>query len=875
MKRSLFVIAMTGAGFFACSDNPGGNPDGGGNDSGTDAPPPQEAGPPNPNGGNLPDGYPNLDLPQVGATALHVLSPTVIEVEKITTKAADPAPVTDWDYASTTPAPSAFAVKVNGAGATVQQVGFKRRPLYAPLKTYDLRIKNDLYLVLSSPIADGSSVTVDFDTHYATTADPARFSAAIHVNQVGYMPGHKKHAFVGAYLGNLGELDVATKTFDLVDMTTGKSVFTGPLAARLDTGFQFQPAQYQKVFDADFSSFDTPGEYQVRVAGMGASYPFYIDDGVAMAFARTYAEGMFNQRCGMAKDAPYTKFVDGADHVAPASVPTGDSSYANAANLLASNAHVPQGQTAPELTNFTNSLYPYVTQGTIDVAGGHHDAGDYSKYLMDSGFLIHTLTFAADDMPGVAALDNLGIPESGDGKSDVLQEAKWEADFAAKMQDADGLFYYLVYPRNRAYEQDVLPSKGDPQIVWPKNTYASAAATAALAEIASSPAFKQQFPSDAARYLQIAQKGWNALQTAVSAHGKEGAYQFIYQDDSYLHDDMMAWAAAAMFVATGDAQYETALKQWLPDPTDASTFQWSWWRTWRGWGNAIRTYAFAARSGRLQSSALDASYLAKCEAMIKAAGDDQAKWAQASAYGTSLPIPTKNYGQAGWYFSGTQAFDLAVANALAPSASYDEAILENMAYEGGANPVNVAYLTGLGWHRTRELVSQFFENDRHRLPPTGIDYGNVDTGYMYLDIYKSELEELTYPGDGAQTAPYAFYDRYTHQFNTSTEADTVQSGWGFAAIVALAAQSNAGKTPWQARAGTITATPGKTVTAKLASSDIDLASARVTWEAAGAEPFVGGTVFTFAPSQTGTIWIDAEAMLPDGRRVVASTSITN
>ena len=46
----------------------------------------------------------------------------------------------------------------------------------------------------------------------------------------------------------------------------------------------------------------------------------------------------------------------------------------------------------------------------------------------------------------MAQLDNLGIPESGDGISDVLQEAKWEADFLAKMQDTDGGFYFLVYP---------------------------------------------------------------------------------------------------------------------------------------------------------------------------------------------------------------------------------------------------------------------------------------------------------------------------------------------------------------------------------------------------------------------------------------------
>jgi len=87
-----------------------------------------------------------------------------------------------------------------------------------------------------------------------------------------------------------------------------------------------------------------------------------------------------------------------------------------------------------------------------------------------------------DSIPGVASLDNLGIPESGDGIPDVLQEAKWEADFLAKMQDADGGFYFLVYPKDREYESNVLPENGDPQVVWPKSTSVTAAAVAALAE---------------------------------------------------------------------------------------------------------------------------------------------------------------------------------------------------------------------------------------------------------------------------------------------------------------------------------------------------------------------------------------------------------
>ena len=144
-----------------------------------------------------------------------------------------------------------------------------------------------------------------------------------------------------------------------------------------------------------------------------------------------------------------------------------------------------------------------------------------------------------------------------------------------------------------------------------------------------------------------------------------------------------------------------------------------------------------------------------------------------------------------------------------------------------------------------------------------------------IDLYKGELEALTYPEDGAQSGAYAFYDRYAHQFNTATEADTVNEGWGFAAIVGVAAQTGAAKAPWTARGAAI-ATPAsasKPVTVTLSSPDgVDLGPARVTWEAANQEPFVGGTSFTFTPVLTGPTWVDAEAMLPDGRRLVAGRS---
>src|SRR5207249_4390139 len=123
---------------------------------------------------------------------------------------------------------------------------------------------------------------------FTVTAEPLRWSPAIHVNQVGYVPVWPKQALIGYYLGSLGEMSApAEPGFKLVEAASGKELFQGRLAARRDHGFNFPT--YQKVLEADFSEFKTPGEYRLVVPGLGVSFPFFIDDGVAAAFARGYA----------------------------------------------------------------------------------------------------------------------------------------------------------------------------------------------------------------------------------------------------------------------------------------------------------------------------------------------------------------------------------------------------------------------------------------------------------------------------------------------------------------------------------------------------------------------------------------------------------
>jgi hypothetical protein len=817
----------------------------------------------------------------VGAHGLRVLSPSVVELWLVAARPPG-GPVAQWDFEAVEgagepslklPDPSAFQVLVEGTPVAAAALGFKRRALYAPLGRRDLRVLCSISLRLSSPIPEGASVRVTSPDasllrpgqRFEASAGSDRISPAIHVNQVGYLPGAPKKAIVGHYLGSLGELPIPEpRRFRIVDAKTHREVFAGRLAERREIGWRPPDAPYTHVFEADFSAYKEPGEYRVHVPGLGASLPFRIDEGAAAALARTYALGLYHQRCGAENTLPFTRFVHPPCHTRPALVPTSAlPKFDERLGRMTSDAAKNPRHTAPPLSDLRAALYPYVRAGSVDVSGGHHDAGDYGKYTINSAAFIHALIFAADAFEGSASLDNLGLPESGDGAGDLLQIAKWEADFLLKMQDADGGFYFLVQPRDRSYEGDALPERGDPQVVFPKNTSATAAAVAALAQAASSPHIKRAFPSDAERYLKGARAGYRFLLDALSARGPDGAYQKItHYGDSFLHDDEIAWARTELYLATGDESIHRDLLASF-DPASPATRRWSWERLADGFGAAVRSYAFAQRTGR--ASPLDRAHLSKCEAEIRAAAADHIAYAAGSAYGTSFPFASKRHRTAGWYFPLSAAFDLAVARAMGPRGGPEilAAMASNIDFEAGSNPNNIVFLTGLGWRRPREVVHQYAANDRRAAPPSGIPVGSIQAGPPYLEPYKRELGELTFPPDSGSP----IYDRWGDLWNVRTEHVAAVQARALAALSALMAETSLKEQPYTSLPAVID-TNSTGVRLRLSSPGPDLGAARILWESGEREPSFGpplGPAFDVAREQ----WIEAEAEWPDGRRAFA------
>lgn len=824
-----------------------------------------------------------VSLPKAGEWDARMLAPDLVQIRIVGSAEKMGEPVKHLeafalkDDQATIPAPTEFSVTSSGEPVAVAQTGYLQLLDFAAFHKFDIRVIGSLFLQLSRPLAVGESVVIRSKgaAYWPENAEVklewtgTDFSPVVHVNQIGYVPALPKLARAGFFLGTLGEMEIPATEFSLVTADGGK-VWSGSLTPAREEGWGDDP--YQKVLIADFSAFNTPGEYRIEIPGLGRSAPFRIHDGATVYGARAYALGIYHQLCGGSNDLPFTRFTHPPCHTAPAQIPTMDVEFKEVNNHI-------RGMSEGKMENVDASLFPFVRAGTVDVSGGFHDAGDYSKYMNSACVYINHLAFAADCLPGGQA-DNLGIPQSGDGIPDALQLAKWESDFVLKMQDDDGGFYFLVYPKNRKYEDNVLPENGDPQVVFPKNMLASAQAVAVLAEMGSSPAFRKHFPEEAERYMAAAKKGYDFVRRGVEKHGFEGSHQPVsHYGALFEHRDEMAYAAAAMFAATGDKSYEEDLKNWWPDPTSPDSRRWGWWHLIESYGAAARVYALSALAGRPGGGKEDPQYVELMRQAVIAAGNAQIGRAEACAYGIPIPLESKRFRAMGWFWAMDAAFDVVPAvlldESIRPQAI--QTLTDAAAYEFGANPSNRPFVTGTGNRWMREIVHQYAHNDTRVLPPSGIPYGNVFGGPHNLHRYKmpdgrNGLNSFFHPHLGKE---FPFYDRAgTDAFNVTAEFTIDKQGRHLAAYLYLLGEAGNQPGPWKASEAKITGAPEKIRSGEKFTAALDapgmppLEDAQVVWEASGSEPSFGPK-FEGALGDAHPGYLEVEAVWPDGRRVFA------
>jgi endoglucanase len=475
-------------------------------------------------------------------------------------------------------------------------------------------------------------------------AGTAHAAAGIEVNQLGFLPAAQKLAVVPA-----GASDGASPRFTVVDAASGKTVFEGMLgpAATWD-------ASDERVRIADFSALRTPGNYRIARAGLPDSPAFTIGAAPYRALDAGAIHAYTLQRAGVALDAriagPYARALGHPDDKV-------------LVHESAASGKRPAGT-------------------VISSPQGWYDAGDYNKYIVNSGISTYTLLAAYEHFP--AWFDKLAVnlPESGDGVPDILNEVLWNLDWMVTMQDPnDGGVYHKL--TNKTFDGMVMPDRATaPRYVVQKTTAAALdfAAVLAAASRVLAP-FDAKAPGRSQRYLAAAESAWRwaVANPAVLYRQPPDIQTGTYGDDHV--DDEFSWAASELYIATGKEEYRTRALAAAPGVQTAP-----------GWSDVrpLGWISLVQRRARLKKP--DDADGARRQ-ILAAADKLLAQW-QASPVRLAMTKPDFVWGSNAVVLN--QAMMLVQAYRLTHKADYLNAAQSALDYTLGRNPLGMSYVTGFG-----------------------------------------------------------------------------------------------------------------------------------------------------------------------------------
>ncbi|MBR6160096.1 MAG: glycoside hydrolase family 9 protein, partial [Lachnospiraceae bacterium] len=346
---------------------------------------------------------------------------------------------------------------------------------------------------------------------------------SVNVDQIGYRPGDEKRAVI-----TVGEK--AGETFEVKDVNTGKSVYKGELTPGLTGG-----SSGDRVVYADLSSVNTPGRYMIETAENGSSYEFDIGEDVYDAALKDSLRMLYLQRCGCALPKQLAgDFAHEACHTELAEI--------------------------------------YGGEGSIEVSGGWHDAGDYGRYTVPAAKAVADLMLAYEMYPSCFGDDN-DIPESGNGIPDILDEARYELEWMLKMQREDGMVYHKVTGLN--FDGVCMPDKCTEKLyVLPPSKTATADLAAAM--FMAARVYKDIDAAFSARCLDAAERAVDAYIEHKDERNYTNPPDVLtgeYADGNST--DELLWAAAEGYKTTKDKGYEEKLALVDISRIENITFDWA------------------------------------------------------------------------------------------------------------------------------------------------------------------------------------------------------------------------------------------------------------------------------------------------------------
>jgi len=354
------------------------------------------------------------------------------------------------------------------------------------------------------------------------------------VDQFGYRPNSKKVAVIRDPETGYDAAASFTpgSTYVVVDEESGERVLEGSPTAWKNGAVD--PSSGDRAHWFDFSAVTEPGTYYVLDVERDVRSPaFEISPDVYREVLRHAFRTFFYQRAGQVKSAEHAGagWADGASHLG-------------------------EGQdTEARLFSAPNDA-----STERDLRGGWYDAGDLNKYTnWHAGYVVQMFrTFR--EKPQIWG-DDAGIPESGNGTPDIIDEALFGLDYLERLQNQDGSVLSIV---GLASASPPSAATG-PSRYGPPSTSATLSAAAAFAYSATTlEALGGDFAERVPELREAAERAyaWAEENPAVvfrnndSASGSSGLGAGQQEVDDAGRRMKQVEAACYLFELTGKEEYK-------------------------------------------------------------------------------------------------------------------------------------------------------------------------------------------------------------------------------------------------------------------------------------------------------------------------------
>lgn len=475
---------------------------------------------------------------------------------------------------------------------------------------------------------------------------------AIRINQEGYyVKGPKVAAVVGT---------VTAINFYLVGAVRNDTLFRGILSEQKRSS---NSSLQTKL--ADFSSFQQKGNFKLLVPGMESSYAFRIADHVHHGTATALLKGFYYQRVSMPLEERY-----------------------------AGKWHRLAGHPDNIVLIHPSAATKERPAGTVIASpGGWYDAGDYNKYIVNSGISMGTLLSAYEDFASYFDTLQTNIPESNNRLPDLLDEVLYNLRWMLTMQDpADGGVYNKC--TNASFDGMVMPGVTKaPRYVVQKGTAATLDFAAVMAQAARiSKRFNKQLPGLADSCLTAAKRAWQwAVKYPALEYDQDKMNKSFtpvistggYGDRSF--NDEWFWAATELMATTGATAYDSIIVKELANNLSVPS-----------WGNVRMLGCYTLLRAGKPWSTKNAAAAAALKQKLLLFADGFIGPAKQSAFYTVMGRQKTDFVWGSSSVAANQGILLINAWLLTKDKKYLDHALTNMDYLLGRNATGYSLVTGIG-----------------------------------------------------------------------------------------------------------------------------------------------------------------------------------